>query len=190
MIIITVTDIHQSGAISEEFKCFMFHGQAGLTWMSIMQSQDELAKMMKRCAHDDTIERYDASDAYADLYPGDLILLFLSETINKHNKVHLETEFYMHFPTTDYYYIPKDTINKAIAEVRLQLDQSDTRFLGACGLRPDSRRVIHYLLEQRISQVALKTKIFLDIWKAHSTGKTVSSTLSYKTMDSFKIMSS
>ena len=48
MIIITVTDIHQSGAISEEFKCFMFHGQAGLTWMSIMQSQDELAKMMKR----------------------------------------------------------------------------------------------------------------------------------------------
>ena len=48
MIIITVTDIHQSGAISEEFKCFMFHGQAGLSWMSIMQSQDELAKMMKR----------------------------------------------------------------------------------------------------------------------------------------------
>ena len=48
MIIITVTDIHQSGAISEEFKGFMFHGQAGLTWMSIMQSQDELAKMMKR----------------------------------------------------------------------------------------------------------------------------------------------
>lgn len=149
-----------------------------------------VTKILKRSANKETIKEYGDTISYSDIYPGDLIMLYLSETINKHNKVHLETEFYMNFNTTDYYYIPKDTIKKAIEEIRSQLIQSDPKFMGCGGLRPDMRRIIHYMIEQWISQVAFKTKKFLEIWKSHSNNKTVSSTLSYKTMDSYKIFSS
>lgn len=147
-----------------------------------------LTKIVKLNTHRETIKEYTKDVSYSNVYIGDLVMVHLSETINKHNNVRLETDFYMHFNTTDYYYIPKDTLKKAIEEIRSTLVLRDPKFRECGGLRPDMRRIIHYMIEQWISRVAQKTKKFLDIYKS-TNNKAVSSTLSYKTMESYKILS-
>jgi hypothetical protein len=148
-----------------------------------------VSKIIKKSALNETIKNYATTISYSDIYTGDLIMLFLSETINKHNNVHLETEFYTNFDTKDYYYIPKDTMKKAIGEIKSKLIINNVRFADCGALRPDLRIIMHFMIEQWISLTAYKCKRFLDIWKSHTINKPVSSTLSYKTMDSYKIFS-
>ena len=146
-----------------------------------LQDHDILDKILDRSKKGKTLNIYNDSVTPSEIYLGDIILLHVYDSINKRNRVHLETEFYTRFNPKDYYFIPKDTIKKMIKSLKSIIDERHVEQ----ELRPNMRTLIHYLLEQYIYNIALKTKKFLDVYKStHSN-----STLSYKTMLAYKELS-